>query len=812
MPLSPEEAAALGLDAPAPKKALSTQEAAALGLDAKEPSFFKKAAKYVGETGADIATNVATLGGAVNPVLGAVGALGSYLQPGDRGSLSERYQREVRGLQGREQEAQTRSPVTTPAATMLGFMAAPIPGAAMSPASAATAGVTAKTLPSAFVKTTAAISDAALANAATKGLANADTLEGMARGAGEGADDPTKYAAAFLGPAMETLGPRMAARAQRAEDRASQLASRLFRSGPASTQIMEQRLGQGLHNPESAQNLAGEAIRSRPELTDPSLDSGSRAGAAGALLEKGSRAIAKVRALAEPRAIVEYEPYFAQLQAIRDELVGSAAARTDPDGIAAAKQIDEIITARKNEFAAKAREVAQRVEFTPGQGELGETATTATYPGRPGLRAGEPTEVIATSRELPGAEVVEPPPRKSSLPRSIELQSELRNEKGQVVRQGRFATNRQGTVAPPGYEQPVAGELSPSQPRSVAERGGTPETARLQGGMNETVNRTAQTPEGQARITMQQQLDPAFYGEQPPLFVDEATGRPQTPEEGGTRYQGTYRPNPDAPVHVNLKHAEAVPYEGTPETATQLNLFPDRPTPKVQVVPGEMETRVSGLPLSEMSKLKTWDQTTAHTTSSGTPRPEESIAQSLVLEFFKRAGAAGRVAEDKAIEGAFHPVAPGSKISRGVSGTSWQPERPLGRSINIGEPDKFSGIRAADKTPLARAREMAERVVEFRQGKADFGVAETILPPAKEIQRMSKEDLRELERSYSPRGAFWHKVFSMITPSDARMLRINEGVARKLRAGSQYEFKSLAEKQSALAVVERLRKEAEERE
>jgi hypothetical protein len=768
---------------------------------AKEPSFFAKAAKYVGETGADIATNYATLGGAVNPVVAGVGALGSYLQPDTKsggGSLGERYQREMRNLRGREEEAQTRSPTTAPAATLAGFLALPMSGAAMSPTSTAVAGIAEKTLPAAAVKVLAGTNDAAAMNALTKGLANADSPEAFSQGFDEGLNDPTKYAAGVLGPIAQEVAPWAVVKAQRAEDRASQAASRLFRTGPDSTKIMEQRMGQGLHDPLAAQTLAGEVIRSRPDLIRSPLN--ERAGAAGALLEDSSRTLAKVRELAEPRALVDYKPYFARLRAIRDELVGSAAARTSDEGKAAATYIDSLIASREAEFVAKARETGQKVDFVPGQGEIGETATTTTYPGRPGLRAGEPTEVVAVSRELPGASVVEPPPRRSNLPRSIELQSELRNEKGQIVRQGRFATNRQGTVAPPGYEQPMAGEMPPSQPRSVAEAGGTPETARLQGG------------QGGENPIMQPQLDPAFYGEQPPLFVDDATGRPMTPEEGGVRYQGTNRPNPDAPVHVNLKHAEAVPHPGTPETATQLNLFPDRAAPELKTTPGEMITENKGLPLSEWTKLKSWDQETAHTTSSGAPRPEESIDQSLKLEFLKRAGGAAKEAEESAIAGAFHPIAPGAKISRGVSGTSWQPERPLGRSISIGEPDKFSGIRTADRTPLARAREAVEKTLAFKQAKSDFSVAETLLPNAQELQRMTPEQLRDLERSYSPRGAFWHWVFKKVTPGDPQLVKMNELLAKGMRTGAKGDYQAVADRQSIMALVNRLRSETKERE
>jgi hypothetical protein len=76
---------------------------------------------------------------------------------------------------------------------------------------------------------------------------------------------------------------------------------------------------------------------------------------------------------------------------------------------------------------------------------------------------------------------------------------------------------------------------------------------------------------------VQEQLDPAFYGESPPKWVDKRTGRPAEPDAGNpniVRYQGTNRPNPDAPVHVNLRHEPAVPHPGTPETATQSHLFP----------------------------------------------------------------------------------------------------------------------------------------------------------------------------------------------------------------------------------------------
>jgi hypothetical protein len=364
--------------------------------------------------------------------------------------------------------------------------------------------------------------------------------------------------------------------------------------------------------------------------------------------EKGPRIAEAVDAtdLKNPRAV--------RVQDLLDEVGGAAGdintrAERAVAGEKNIERINNLAKQIKDEYQ-KARETAANIKYQePAQGELGMHATTVQDPGTPGLRAGVPTKVVGVSRELPEAAVVESPGYRSTLPKSIEIEAPLRNEKGQIVRQGRYATNRQGPSQPPGYEQPQAGEMAPSQPRSVAEAGGTPETARLQGG------------QAGERPVMQQQLDPAFYGEQPPLFISDATGRPMLPEQGGTRYQGTNRPQPGAPVHVNLEHAPAVPHEGTPTTAVQGELFASpkypEPPPGTGGTPGgpvHVSSNVEHGPSMSPKELHEFvqriDKEVWQTASERNPtRPQAAIDASPDLQYLQKVGKAARVKLEEAV-------------------------------------------------------------------------------------------------------------------------------------------------------------------
>lgn len=119
-----------------------------------------------------------------------------------------------------------------------------------------------------------------------------------------------------------------------------------------------------------------------------------------------------------------------------------------------------------------------------------------------------------------------------------------------------------------------------------------------------------------------------------------------TPEQSAT-YPQTLRPNPEAPVHVNLQHE---PYSAVPttETATQPSLFPQSTTAAGEWAPhtfpdappgtggtpgGPVATStnvvVRGQPVGLWSKLKTrWDAITKQRASKGYPigTPREVIA------------------------------------------------------------------------------------------------------------------------------------------------------------------------------------------
>jgi hypothetical protein len=305
-------------------------------------SFLDNPVQYLGETAADIATKFGGLGGALNKPLALVGALGSYTQPGD-GSFNDRYMREMRGLTGRQQEASTRSPMTTPAAEIAGYTVLPLSKAMGAPMTEA-ASVLPKTLPGAAGRVAAGYGD----------LARFKLL-------GEDGSLPDANAssmlASTLGPGMKELGPALNARAAIAETKAN-----LHRASAAGIRASDQPvvedklLGTTAYNPSRGRESVGELAA---PFVKPGENTGQIAGRMGAANEEAKRVMEAARAAAEPTARVNHAEVISEMETLRDRLF-SKADLTVPERESALRKVNDIIERVRNHFSPKVVGVMQQ--------------------------------------------------------------------------------------------------------------------------------------------------------------------------------------------------------------------------------------------------------------------------------------------------------------------------------------------------------------------------------------------------------------------------------------------------------------------
>jgi hypothetical protein len=93
------------------------------------PGLAGRAVKAIGETTADAITGATGIASFLDPALAAGGAVLSYTQPTD-GTFSERWDREMRGLEGERSLARNRSPVANMAGSLAPMLLAGPAGAA----------------------------------------------------------------------------------------------------------------------------------------------------------------------------------------------------------------------------------------------------------------------------------------------------------------------------------------------------------------------------------------------------------------------------------------------------------------------------------------------------------------------------------------------------------------------------------------------------------------------------------------------------------------------------------------------------------
>jgi len=303
-------------------------------------------AQYLGETAADIATKMGGLGGALNKPLALAGALGSYTQPG-QGSFNDRYMREMKGLQGRQEEASARSPLTAPAAEIAGYTMLPLSGgigrSALAPMTEA-ASILPKTKIGAGARVVAGYGD----------LARFKLL-------GEDGSLPdinfSSMLASAIGPGAKELGPTLAARAANAESKANlHRASSAGISASDQPVVEDKLLGAKEYNPSRGRESVGQLAK---PFVVAGEDTGQVAGRMGAANEEAKKVMEAARAAAEPTAKVNHTEVISEMEKLRDRLF-SKADLTVPERETALRKVNDIIERVRNHFSPKVVGVMQQ--------------------------------------------------------------------------------------------------------------------------------------------------------------------------------------------------------------------------------------------------------------------------------------------------------------------------------------------------------------------------------------------------------------------------------------------------------------------
>lgn len=310
------------------------------------------AIQVMGETGADIATKLGNPAGVLNVPLAMVGAAGSYLMPG-QGSLKERYNREYAGLNERQREASTRSPMTTPAAEVAGFTLLPLSKSMGAPFTEAASSLP-KTMPGAGARAAGGYMD----------IARWKTLS----------DDPSPpefnagtMMAGLLAPAAKELGPTLAARSAAAESKANLHRAKAAGISATDQPLVEDKLiGVTQYNPERGREAVGELVKPFVKARETT---GEVAGRMGQAQEQAKRVMEAARTAAEPTAKVNHTEVISELEGMRDRIF-SKADLTVPERERALDKVNSIIDRVRNHFSPKVVGVTQQgVMAGPSTGE-----------------------------------------------------------------------------------------------------------------------------------------------------------------------------------------------------------------------------------------------------------------------------------------------------------------------------------------------------------------------------------------------------------------------------------------------------------
>lgn len=172
---------------------------------AEKVSALAEGARKVGETAADAATSFSDLAsGALDPVMSAAGAAGSYLvpTPENQGSFLDRFKNEMEGRRRARAEAHERSPIASTVASVAPVALAPELAAKIPAPFSAAAPTEAGALPF-LARGAAGVADAALLSGATAAGTNLDRPGVALEKTGEALSSPANLVGAVPAVGLE---------------------------------------------------------------------------------------------------------------------------------------------------------------------------------------------------------------------------------------------------------------------------------------------------------------------------------------------------------------------------------------------------------------------------------------------------------------------------------------------------------------------------------------------------------------------------------------------------------------------------------